>query len=1467
MQLHAGYISSTISRELHALKKEESKLKLEGLLQSLCVFDVHGNITKEINDNPNPYLSVLYNAVSRGIPTLLSHHLESIFANKLEFTTDISDEFVFNFNLNTKFTLKNYFELLHPADSRYTDRNKFLNTLYAESDFEKAFLTSYLPQELAFIFDQQRARNTLGASYNNQGRVDFSLEIPYFGIEQRSNRFNQQVKVKTRKKFIVEVDGARYHEDLIDDLKDHEIAQFRHDIHHIKEANSFNDSHQLIEKLNKEQYIKQILKNLSLPVENKIEELQFVFSPIGIARLQKTILHLLLQNPAVTVLKIAVIERDVPCAALAIKDLKEAMNHLSYLSDDFFAPEITLKVFTSEAFYIAALHDGNQSVINQNFNPSEYDFVLDIALLNKSFTVAYPNTFQHKNVLQIRNSHFEDPSFTNRLISSHAIKYKELVNQIGNEQYEPVESTIENIEFFIQYFFRKKSFREGQLPIINRALSQKSVIGLLPTGGGKSLTYQLVALLQPGCTIVVDPIKSLMFDQFKSLREIGITRATFINSSLNASERNHATKGLEHGHYQFVFISPERYVIEKFREALSNASKNNNYFAYVVIDEVHCVSEWGHDFRTPYLDLGENAIKFTHTKSGASIPLIGLTATASFDVLADIERELKIIDDDGNAIIRFENTVRDEVNYKIVHNIANFEGITLHSRYIRNHIGASKATQLVHLLQNATNELERINKDDFIDSITAQSYQNFLPGYLKSKETITNGKEKFPNYDSYRTRQLRQLKIDELKWKKSDDKYIMGAVVFCPHKSGSHGVSSIVEKLESEFSEIETGYFVGGNESDTEETSFIYQERFINSEIGAMVATKAFGMGIDKSNVRITAHINIPQSIESFVQEAGRAGRDNKMSLSYVILNDQIQEIYKNDDATSNELVPFWSDHEILLYFHNNSFKGKLKERQTLFELRSAITFPSSSRINLLQQQVNEFLEVDYLTLSFGGGANQFKIYINDSERGDSLGFYNLENKQIGKYPYLDPLLQNKALELTQSLFDQINISGAVFIKNHLEEFTVKQNSQTGIERRLNEMGVGEMDSMHIPFENKFISDKSYDGFGIILNELHLESILKCKTIKLFIDNGKLSQAQIKSTLKTSIEKGLSDDEFIEILAQYNAEFIKELNQDDLKRAYLKPRSQEDTSKAIFRLVSLGIINNYTIDYQNKLFKVYFEKKQEGFYFNKLTTILSRYSSSQIAEQTINQLKLEREIELNGGLATEISICIEFLTDFIYDRIADKRKRAIDDMLGLCQRAIAIENDPIKQNLQVKEEIYYYFNAKYSRFNNVAIIKKGNNHIEETASLIVDHDNQLDSKTILWKYIELVANDETGSFIDNIKHLRGACMRMIRAFDDPIYIILKAYTLFILAEKTNDLLEEATSEMISGFSKRIEKADQNVNVQNEMNEIIEKLLTIVSNPDVIKALQEMKNAVNIIYYSSWTKKFRTRITKNMNYDQ
>src|SRR5690606_10922169 len=253
------------------------------------------------------------------------------------------------------------------------------------------------------------------------------------------------------------------------------------------------------------------------------------------------------------------------------------------------------------------------------------------------------------------------------------IDYQQITKKLENETYEVIPQAEKSLTYFLQNIFRKESFREGQLPILNRALQGKSVIGLLPTGGGKSLTYQIASLLQAGVTMVIDPIKSLMQDQYDNLVKNGIDCCNFINSKLTREEKTIATNQVTESKVLFTFVSPERLQIEEFRLSLQDMYKNNVYFSYCVIDEVHCVSEWGHDFRTSYLSLGRNAIEHCKTKNKQTIPIFGLTATASFDVLSDIERELSINEIDTEAIVRFENTNRTELQYQIVNTAVDFE--------------------------------------------------------------------------------------------------------------------------------------------------------------------------------------------------------------------------------------------------------------------------------------------------------------------------------------------------------------------------------------------------------------------------------------------------------------------------------------------------------------------------------------------------------------------------------------------------------------------------------------------------------------------------------------------------------------------------------------------------------------------------------------------------------------------------
>jgi len=220
----------------------------------------------------------------------------------------------------------------------------------------------------------------------------------------------------------------------------------------------------------------------------------------------------------------------------------------------------------------------------------------------------------------------------------------------------------------MQNTFRFKSFSAGQEQIVRRVLLNKSTIGLLPTGGGKSLTYQLAGLTQLGITVIVDPINSLMKDQESKLHQFGINQSAYVNTMLGQDEMSDRLENISLSKYLFIFLSPERFQIKKFRNAFRSARKNDAYFHYVVIDEAHVISEWGHDFRPSYLHLPHTIHRlFKKNLHGEDQrpAFIGLTATASFDVLADIQRELSVdednpMDEDSISTIPSQAIEREE---------------------------------------------------------------------------------------------------------------------------------------------------------------------------------------------------------------------------------------------------------------------------------------------------------------------------------------------------------------------------------------------------------------------------------------------------------------------------------------------------------------------------------------------------------------------------------------------------------------------------------------------------------------------------------------------------------------------------------------------------------------------------------------------------------------------------------------
>ena len=314
--------------------------------------------------------------------------------------------------------------------------------------------------------------------------------------------------------------------------------------------------------------------------------------------------------------------------------------------------------------------------------------------------------------------------------------------------------------------FGFEHFRAGQQAIVRDVLARRDVLALMPTGGGKSLCFQLPALLQSGVTLVVSPLIALMQDQVRQLRTNGIA-ATFINSSLEASEIQRRTADLLRGQYKLLYLAPERLLLQDFLETTLRRLESGIGINAFVIDEAHCVSEWGHDFRTEYRQLAR--LRQRHPK----VPMLAFTATATARVRADISTQLALQD-------------------PAVH-VASFNRPNLFYR------------------------VQPKNKNSYGELLTLSRGGGAGIVYCLSRK-----------------------RVDELAAKLQQDGIRAGA-----YHAGLDGVTR----------------------HDT-------QDAFIRDDLQVVVATIAFGMGIDKPDVRWVVHYDLPRTLEGYYQESGRAGRD-----------------------------------------------------------------------------------------------------------------------------------------------------------------------------------------------------------------------------------------------------------------------------------------------------------------------------------------------------------------------------------------------------------------------------------------------------------------------------------------------------------------------------------------------------------------------------------------------------------------
>jgi len=920
--------------------------------------------------------------------------------------------------------------------------------------------------------------------------------------------------------------------------------------------------------------------------EVDIEHLQLIYSPIAIARIQKVIIEALITEKLDIYKpkwKILVEENDVPCSAIAFADLAEMFNNLTSLSEDFqnlIFPEIDLNIVSNEIFINSELHLNNNVsleafVTNQKIN---YDLVIDIAM----FEISNIGKDSFSKYKCLNNCYFNIRStlkndISRNIYTSDTIKYRKLL-ETSEQQYIEIPETRSKIKYFLNLIFRKEDFRPGQLPILNRALQNKSVIGLLPTGGGKSLTYQLAAILQPGITLIVDPLRSLMKDQYDGLINSGIDCCGYINSTLSKKEKDEVADKMEQSKLLFVFISPERLAIYKFRERLKNMHELNVYFSYGVIDEVHCVSEWGHDFRFSYLHLGRNLYNYVRAKKG-EVSLFGLTATASFDVLADVERELSgngAFPLDSETIVRSENSNRLELQFKIEKVNVEFEDeieALKKSRYAMPYKIANIENKYKSLLDNRLPIPVKISdkwgffdaKKDFL-----KKYIKVIPNYINEIQSI-NSIQNIKN--AFRERQGNDEGIEnELEtnipnnFYSKNNEYEQAGIVFCPHKSGT-GIS-VVENKESLVDLIpDVGTFSGGEDKSND--SMRNLELFRTNKQPLMIATKAFGMGIDKPNVRFTVNLNYSSSLESFVQEAGRAGRDRKIALSVIFLSDyKLKRISKK-------------------YRNNNFPLGLLKGRW--FKPDDLQRIMKHYNLNI----ENEF--IDYLTPE----NDLVRLFCKEGKRARYFGF-------------------NTCNDTSCRLFNKCQLRK---VPKEAENWIYKDDLLDILNsRKLN------IDKKYFEYQNADYETVMYfynNSFkGELIEKLSMFQILSAMDVDVFFGDDTEIKFNEISTVKGFLTTLLKAEVNQEVVS-----FIKYKTQNAINGIYV---DETDIAKAIYRMTCIGLIKDFTQDYNAKQYRIVSKRKKEGDYYKGLERFLLRYYSIDRAKEEINkvyEVELKKEVE------------------------------------------------------------------------------------------------------------------------------------------------------------------------------------------------------------------------------------------------
>jgi ATP-dependent DNA helicase RecQ len=847
-------------------------------------------------DTPSVQLltAVIDKILSRGNPTFINLKFEEQLTSKLKILgmnfVDLNDytgsrEIGFGLDTNTTLDIEGILESAQNISYKNFSKKLIDNTINDALKIEDKGLSS--PSEENFY-------SHIGDVFSKDFQSQFMRQASITDLIGKENELVKNGKVDfaieyKSQRYVIEIDGE-------DHTTDEGIAE--HDT--MRDAVLNDNGWQVIrinndevDDLNSEHYktIKEEIFNdfranvegLDLKSKEAKAAMLSVILPQLVHRATKAI-NELIQNqqfPDSDEANILIVEEDIPVMLCALENYYEIALELCNVSEFFHKlPKLNIDYMGDTPFVKV---EGNDyfSIKNVKKVKKEYDLIINhSATARTGISGNKENNLKRiksKYWVRLRSSkcHKENRAMLWSPPAKYDLKqFEDALRSQGTDDPLPIPKKIhKSLKYFLKTVFRKNEFWDGQLMVITRLLQGKNTIVLLPTGGGKSLTYQFSGLLQPGTALIIDPLVALINDQVANLNQMGFDRAGYISSLLDASEREIELQKVAKGSYYYVFVAPERMQMENFRSQL-RALVAKFPISLAVIDEAHCVSEWGHDFRPSYLHLGLNINKYCSVDGDAPPPIVGLTGTASFAVLTDIQIELDIKEEE--AVILPRSFDREEISFKVTCVPARDKSAEL---------------QII---------IDRLPRD-----------------FQKNPQTFF-----------------------ELKGDKTNC-----GIIFAMHA----GVRSSLGAPKIAYMRGHNNFYTG--KADTE-TKIQTQDDFKKNRIQEIVATKAFGMGIDKPNIAYTIHYSIPHSVEAFYQEAGRAGRNGVegSAISYVIYSNDNYELIEQivDSPDHEEALKImkqvgWDDkgdllHQFWLLFQ--SYKNREIEKENIYDIWQSELLP-----------------------------------------------------------------------------------------------------------------------------------------------------------------------------------------------------------------------------------------------------------------------------------------------------------------------------------------------------------------------------------------------------------------------------------------------------------------------------------------------------------------------------------------------